>query len=112
MAKDSTTPWAVVGVSGQQFKVAEGDVLKLDRLDRAVGGRAFNLGPVLLMVSGDKVEIGQPVVEGAQVKAKVIEHKQDKKISILRFEAKSRRRRRKGHRQPVSVVRIEKITAK
>ena len=63
------------------------------------------------MVAGDDVKVGSPVVEGAKVQAEVLEQKKDKKIVIFKFKAKKNYRKKKGHRQPYTLVKIEKIDA-
>lgn len=63
------------------------------------------------MVAGDDVKVGSPVVEGAKVSAEVLDQKKDKKIVIFKFKAKKNYRKKKGHRQPYTLVKIEKIDA-
>ena len=63
------------------------------------------------MVAGDDVKVGSPVVEGAKVQAEVLDQKKDKKIVIFKFKAKKNYRKKKGHRQPYTLVKIEKIDA-
>ena len=65
----------------------------------------------VLMVAGDDVKVGSPVVEGAKVSAEVLDQKKDKKIVIFKFKAKKNYRKKKGHRQPYTLVKIEKIDA-
>ena len=63
------------------------------------------------MVAGDDVKVGSPVVEGAKVSAEVLDQKKDKKVVIYKFKAKKNYRKKKGHRQPYTLVKIEKIDA-
>ena len=63
------------------------------------------------MVAGDDVKVGSPVVEGAKVSAEVLDQKKDKKIVIFKFKAKKNYRKKKGHRQPYTLVKIERIDA-
>lgn len=99
--------YAVIELSGSQFLVSEGDKLKVNRLSKDEG-ETFSLAPLLLVSEGE-VFIGQPNVENALVELKILEHKKDKKIEVRRFKSKSRYRRKKGHRQPISLVEVAKI---
>ncbi len=100
--------YAVIKTGGKQYKVAEGDFLKVEKLDNAVGD-TVEFGEVL-MVGGDTVKIGAPVLAGATVTARVAVQGLDKKVLI--FKAKRRKNSRKliGHRQPHTVLKIEKIS--
>lgn len=97
--------YAVIQLGGKQFKVSEGDIFKIDRQE--------NLEvDVLLLSEDDKVLVGKPYLKDVVVKTKVLENKLDDKILVIRFKAKSRYRKRKGHRQPISIVEIESIKKK
>lgn len=96
--------YAVVRVGDRQFKVKEGQSLAVDRFDGKVG-------EVLLYVDGKRTEIGKPLVSGVEIKTKILEEGHEK-TEIRRFKAKSRYRKRKGHKQPVTKVLIEKIEMK
>ena len=99
--------YAVIGLSGSQFLVSEGDKLKVNRLLEKEGSK-FSLVP--LLVSGDEgALVGTPLVENVKVQLSVLEHKKDKKIAVRRFKSKSRYRKNKGHRQPVSIIEVVKI---
>ena len=99
--------YAVIELAGSQFLVSKGDKLKINRLPEKEGNK-FSLVP--LLVSGDEgVFVGTPLVEKAKVQLSVLEHKKDKKIAVRRFKSKSRYRKHKGHRQPVSIVEVEEI---
>jgi large subunit ribosomal protein L21 len=91
---------AVIRLNGKQFTVKNGSILKLDRLQKD------SLAEVLLWQDGQDVEIGTPVLTNRSVKLEVLEDKLDKKVNVSRFKAKSRYRRHKGHRQPISVVKV------
>ena len=102
--------YAIVETGGKQYLVEEGDVLTIERL---VGdeGDVINLGRVLLVGGAENnTTIGTPVVEGAEVRAQIIEHGRDKKKIIFRYQNKSRYRVKKGHRQPHTRVQIQSIT--
>lgn len=98
--------FAIMQTGGKQYRVNEGDVLRLEKL--AVDeGSTLEL-PVLLL-GGDEVKVGQPLVEGASVTAEVLSHGRGDKIHIYKFKAKANYRRHRGHRQPYTEVRITKI---
>ncbi len=94
--------YVVARIGGRQFRIEEGQELTVDRFDGKVE-------EVLLFVDGDNVKIGKPLVEGVKVKTKVLEEGKVK-TEIRRFKAKSRYRRKLGHKQPVTKFLIEKIS--
>ena len=100
--------YAVIELSGSQFLVSEGDKLKVNRLAEEEG-KKLSLTPLLVSLEGE-VGVGTPLVEGAEVQLSILEHKKDKKIEVRRFKSKSRYRRKKGHRQPVSILEVIKIS--
>jgi large subunit ribosomal protein L21 len=99
--------YAVIESGGKQVTVREGDVVRLERLD-AVPGDVVTLDRVLLVGDGD-ARIGAPIVDGASVQARVVRQGRAKKITVMKFRAKSHSRRKTGHRQAFTEVRIEKI---
>ncbi|MCI6612039.1 50S ribosomal protein L21 [Mitsuokella jalaludinii] len=102
--------YAIIKTGGKQYKVAEGDVIMVEKL--AVGeGEAVVFDQVLTVVNDADVKIGTPVVEGAKVTGKVEAQGKDKKILVFKYKAKSNYRKRQGHRQPFTKVVIEKIEA-
>lgn len=100
--------YVIVEAGGKQYRVQEGDVLALDRL-KGEEGQMIELGRVLL-VGGETTTVGTPIVEGAVVNAKILEHKRDKKKITFRYKNKSRYRVKKGHRQPITRIQIESIS--
>ncbi|MDU5201065.1 50S ribosomal protein L21 [Finegoldia magna] len=101
--------FAIIKTGGKQYKVSEGDVIKVEKIE-AQSGDKIEFDQVL-MVAGDDVKVGSPVVEGAKVSAEVLDQKKDKKVVIYKFKAKKNYRKKKGHRQPYTLVKIEKIDA-
>lgn len=101
--------FAIIKTGGKQYKVSEGDVIKVEKIE-AQSGDKIEFDQVL-MVAGDDVKVGRPVVEGAKVSAEVLDQKKDKKVVIYKFKAKKNYRKKKGHRQPYTLVKIEKIDA-
>ena len=101
--------YAIIKTGGKQYVVEEGKVISIEKLDVEEGAEVtFD---EVLLVSGDDVKIGQPNVAGAKVTGKVLEQGKERKIRILKYKAKSNYRRRQGHRQPFTKVKIEKIEA-
>lgn len=104
--------FAVIKTGGKQYKVQEGDTLSVEKIDeslrQAQGKVVFD--QVLLTNDGKNTKVGKPLVSGAKVEAKVLEDgKGDKKI-VFRYKAKTRRRKKKGHRQLYTKVQIIKIS--
>lgn len=102
--------YAVIKTGGKQYRVAEGDVLNVEKLNAEAGSEVV-FDEVLTVVNDVDVKIGQPVVEGAKVTAKVVEQGKGEKILVFKYKAKSNYRKRQGHRQPFTKVEISKIEA-
>jgi large subunit ribosomal protein L21 len=102
--------YAIVATGGKQYKVQEGDVLRVEKLTGVVGDEvAFD--QVLLVGAGEDVRIGQPVVEGVQVKGTIVEQGKNKKVLVFKYKRRKRYRRKQGHRQPFTAVKINAIEA-
>jgi large subunit ribosomal protein L21 len=103
---------AVIKTGGKQYKVKEGDTLKVEKLD-VEKDKTFDINHVLLISDekGEDVKIGTPTIEGAKVTAKVLEQGRDKKIDVIKYKRKVRYRKKYGHRQAYTELKIEKITA-
>jgi len=101
--------YAVVKTGGKQYKVSEGDLLKVEKLEGAVGD-TVELNEVL-MLGGDKVAIGTPFVPSVSVTGKIIEQGKDKKILVFKSKRRKDSRKLNGHRQPRTMLKIEKINA-
>lgn len=102
--------YAIVKCGGKQVKVAAGDVLKVERLS-AKAGDSVDLGPVLLVADGSSVTVGSPVVDKAKVAATVLEEIRDDKVLVFKKKRRHNYRRKKGHRQYLSVVQVTEISA-
>ena len=99
--------YAVIETGGKQYKVAEGDVIFVEKLDAEVDASyTFNK---VLAIGGDEFKAGDPVVSGASVTAKVLKQGKEKKIIVFKYKAKKNYRRKQGHRQPYTKLQIEKI---
>ncbi len=107
--KPTMKKYAIVKIAGFQYKVAEGDELEVNKL-KAEKGKNITLEEVLLVAGDGQVKIGQPLVKGAQVKAKILEQLKGKKIRVTTYKAKARQRRVKGFRPLLTKIKIEKIT--
>ncbi len=101
--------YAVVRTGGKQYKVSEGDLLKVEKLEGAVGD-TIELKEIL-MVGGEKVAIGTPLVPSASVVGKIVEQGKGKKILVFKSKRRKNFRKLYGHRQPRTILRIEKINA-
>lgn len=101
--------YAVIKTGGKQYRVEEKSVVRVEKLDAAVGD-TVPLGQVL-MLGGDAVRIGRPFIEGAVVTARVVRHGLGRKIHGFTYKAKKNERRRYGHRQPFTEVVIDAIGA-
>jgi len=98
----------VIKTGGKQYRVSEGDKLEVETLDAAPGD-TIEFAEVLLLRDGDNVEVGTPLIEGAKVTAKVLEHGRGKKIRIVKFKRRKHYRRQMGHRQNFTRVEITGI---
>jgi large subunit ribosomal protein L21 len=102
--------YAIIKTGGKQYRVEEGDIITIEKLDQAAE-EVVTFDEVLTVVNDGDVKIGAPLVEGAKVSGKVMTHGKAKKILVFKYKAKSNYRRRQGHRQPFTKVLIEKIEA-
>jgi large subunit ribosomal protein L21 len=102
--------YAIIRDRGMQYRVEKGQVVKIDLLD-AEPGSQIDLGEVLLIGDGEAVQVGTPLVSGALVKAEVIGVKKGEKIVVFRYRNKKRYRRRTGHRQRYTEIKISDIIA-
>jgi large subunit ribosomal protein L21 len=102
--------YAVIVTGGKQYKVAEGEYLKIEKLEIAIG-EAVTFDRVLLTSNGDDVKIGAPVVEGATVVAEVIAQGRHDKVTIIKFRRRKHHMKRQGHRQWYTEIKITGITA-
>jgi large subunit ribosomal protein L21 len=101
--------YAIIRDRGMQYRVEEGQVLNIALLE-AQSGSDVELGEVLL-ISGDETVVGTPLVEGARVVAQVLGDEKGEKIVVFRYKNKKRYRRRTGHRQQYTRIKISKIVA-
>ena len=100
--------YAVVVTGGKQYRVEEGQTLKVEKLEVATGENV-ELEKVLLIGNGDDVKIGAPVVEGAKVTAEIVNHGRHKKVKILKFKRRKHHMKQMGHRQWFTELKITSI---
>ena len=100
---------AIIEACGKQYKVAEGDVIFMEKLG-AEAEETVTFDKVLAILDGDKATFGAPVVAGAKVEAKVVKNGKGKKIRIFKYNPKKGYRKRQGHRKPYTKVEIGTIT--
>jgi large subunit ribosomal protein L21 len=99
--------YAVIATGGKQYKVAEGDTIRVEKLN-AEAGSTYTFDQVLA-VGGDSLKIGTPTVEGASVEAEVVGNGRAKKVIVYKYKAKKQFHNKKGHRQYYTEVKIQKI---
>lgn len=100
--------YAIIETGGKQYRVEEGSILDVEMLPAEVGSEV-GFDRVLAVKKESRLEVGQPYLNGALVRAKVLDHGKGKKIIVFKYKAKKNYRRKQGHRQPYTRVLIEKI---
>ncbi|MFO0887345.1 MAG: 50S ribosomal protein L21 [Candidatus Saccharimonadales bacterium] len=100
---------AVIATGGKQYLVAEGETIEVERIKDAKDKLTF---VPLLVIDGEKVLVGAPEVEGAKVNVKVVEELKADKVTSIRYKAKKRVKKVRGHRQIKTCISIEKISIK
>ena len=100
---------ATIKTQGRQFTVTKGDILKVNSYPNTQAGDSVELKEVLMIGEGSDARFGSPLVEGASVKATILENKKDIKIVVFKKKRRQGYKRRRGHRQHLSVIKIESI---
>lgn len=101
--------YAIIATGGKQYKVAEGDIIKVEKLDVEAGG-TFTFDQVLAVNNGE-LKVGEPTVSGATVEASVLGDGKGKKVIVYKYKSKTGYHKKNGHRQQYTAVKIEKINA-
>lgn len=101
--------YAVIKTGGKQYRVAQGDRLRVEKLPGNIGD-SVTLGEVLLVGSGEGVKVGAPLVNGAKVEAKIVAQDRSPKVIIFKFRRRKNYRRKTGHRQPFTALEITGIS--
>jgi len=102
--------YAIIRTGGKQYQVAAGDRLRVEKLQGNVGD-TVELSDILMVVDGEEVKIGQPVIEGAKVVAKITEHGKADKVIVFKKKKRKGYRVKRGHRQQYTALTIEEISA-
>lgn len=102
--------YAVIKTGGKQYKIAAGEKLKIEQIPADVNAEVI-LDQVLMVGEGDSVRVGQPVLQGASVKATVLEHARGPKIKIFKMRRRKHYQKHQGHRQNYTLLRIDSIVA-
>ena len=101
--------YAVIKTGGKQHKVAEGEILKVEKL-KASEGEPFDITDVLLIEKDGEVTLGSPFIEGAKVTAKILRHGKEDKVTVIKMKRRKDYRKKQGHRQNFSEIQIEQIS--
>jgi large subunit ribosomal protein L21 len=102
---------ATIKTQGQQFAVSEGDILTVNRYRNTEAGATVEITDVLSTGEGDSFKIGAPLISGAKVTVKVLENKRGPKVIVFKKKKRKGYEKKRGHRQELSVIKIESITA-
>ncbi len=100
--------YAVIATGGKQYKVSEGDIITIEKLGKEAGDSV--VFDQVLAVNDDKLVVGNPTVEGASVKATVVENGRAKKVIVYKYKRKTGYHKKNGHRQSYTKVKIENIS--
>ena len=100
---------ATIKTQGRQFTVTEGDVLKVNAYPETKAGDSVDINEVLMIGEGSDARFGAPLVKGASVKITILENKKDKKMVIFKKKRRQGYKKRRGHRQHLSVIKVESI---
>ena len=101
--------YAIIKTGGKQYKVSEGDLVRVEKLAYEVG-ETVDFDQVLLVSNDGELKVGSPLVEGAKVSATVEDQNKDKKIVVFKYKPKKQYRKKHGHRQPYTLVKIDSIS--
>jgi large subunit ribosomal protein L21 len=101
--------YSVFEAGGKQYKVSVGDILNIEKVIDAEEGKSVSFDKVVLTDDGKSVKVGTPHVSGAKVEAEVIGNGRAKKVDVIKYKAKSRYFKKRGHRQPFTKIKVTKI---
>jgi large subunit ribosomal protein L21 len=102
--------YAIIKTGGKQYRVEEGQTLKVEKLD-VEAGDTVEFDKIKVVSTEDGLKVGQPNVEGAKVSAEVVEQGKNKKVIVFKYKPKNNYRKKQGHRQPYTKVKIKSIEA-
>lgn len=103
--------YAVIETGGKQYRVQEGDVISVEKLNASAGDK-ITLDKVMIVSDGKTFQVGTPYVDGAKVEASVVENGKGEKVIIFKYKSKKDYRKKQGHRQPYTMLKIEGISKK
>lgn len=102
--------YAIIETGGKQYKIKEGDTIKIEKIEGEVGG-TIELDNVLMVCSGDDVNVGSPTIDGAKATGEILGQTKDKKIIVFKHKRRKNYRKKQGHRQELTSVKITGIHA-
>lgn len=102
--------YAIIETGGKQYRVQQGDTFYIEKIPAAVG-ETVEIEKVLAVAKDDGLQVGTPLVEGARVLLKVVRHGKSRKVIVFKYKAKKNYRRKQGHRQLFTQVKVEEIMA-
>ncbi|PTY07337.1 50S ribosomal protein L21 [Opitutaceae bacterium EW11] len=102
---------ATIRTQGQQFAVSEGDILIVNRYPNSEAGSTVQINEVLSAGEGESFKVGTPILDGASVTATILENKRGKKVIVFKKKKRKGYERKQGHRQDLSVIKIQSINA-
>lgn len=102
--------FAVIKTGGKQYRVAKDDVIVVEKLD-AEAGKSVSFGDVLMLADGSNISVGAPLVKGASVTGEVVEQRKGEKVKVFKKRRRNTYRRKRGHRQNETVIRITAVAA-
>jgi large subunit ribosomal protein L21 len=102
--------YAVIKTGGKQYRVTEGQTLRVEKLENEVG-TDIDLPEVLMIADGENIKVGAPTVDGSKVTATILNHGREKKVYILKFRRRKHHMKRQGHRQSYTEIEIKGISA-
>lgn len=102
--------YAIIATGGKQYRVQEGDIIYIEKLDSEIDS-IIEFNQVVALSADGKLSVGKPLVDGATVTGKVLSHGKEKKVIVFKYKPKKDYRKKQGHRQPYTKVQIEKVNA-
>ena len=100
--------YAIVKTGGKQYKIHEGDIIRVEKIEGNIGN-PVSLDQVLMFSDGENTSIGQPVLDNVAVKGHIVEQGKEKKIIVFKYKRRKRYRRKQGHRQQFTAIKIDQI---
>ena len=102
--------YAIVKTGGKQYKIHEGDIIRVEKIEGNIGN-LVSFDQVLMFSDGENTSIGKPVLDNVAVKGHIVEQGKEKKIIVFKYKRRKRYRRKQGHRQQFTAIKIDQIEA-